>query len=97
MRHCAFIHQYLKLNGWCVLSTPCNVLNTSHGDSQAVEEDVIPLSEPVTTKDGEVLDSLNIRKGDGIIIPIYAIHRSKMIWGEDAEEWKPERWFNPLP
>ena len=26
-----------------------------------------------------------------------ALNRSKAIWGEDAEEWKPERWLSPLP
>ena len=38
-----------------------------------------------------------IEKGSWIHIPILAINRSKAIWGEDALEWKPERWLAPLP
>lgn len=24
-------------------------------------------------------------------------NRNKALWGEDADEWKPERWLLPLP
>ncbi|EOA34088.1 hypothetical protein CARUB_v10021589mg [Capsella rubella] len=29
-----------------------------------------------------------------IIIPIYALGRMRSVWGEDASEFKPERWFS---
>ncbi|KAJ5937585.1 Benzoate 4-monooxygenase [Penicillium verhagenii] len=32
--------------------------------------------------------------GDVLSVPSYTIHRSKTIWGDDAEEFVPERW-NP--
>lgn len=36
-----------------------------------------------------------ISKGSAIIIPILALNRSKKLWGDDAFEFKPERWENP--
>ncbi|CAG8599662.1 4684_t:CDS:2 [Acaulospora morrowiae] len=36
-----------------------------------------------------------IPKHTPIVIPIAAIHKLPAIWGEDAEEFKPERWLNP--
>ena len=32
-----------------------------------------------------------------IIIPILALNRDKKLWGEDAHEWKPDRFLSPLP
>ena len=37
----------------------------------------------------------SIRAGDHIIISIAAINQLKEIWGDDAEEFRPERWNNP--
>lgn len=33
-----------------------------------------------------------VTKGTSIYIDIHVMHRRKDIWGEDALEWKPERW-----
>lgn len=33
-----------------------------------------------------------IRKGTAIFVFIYAMHRLKEIWGEDAETFRPDRW-----
>ena len=30
--------------------------------------------------------------GTALSVPAYTIHHSKEIWGDDAEEFKPERW-----
>lgn len=32
--------------------------------------------------------------GDVLSVPSYTVHRSKEIWGADAEEFVPERWEN---
>lgn len=32
-----------------------------------------------------------------VTIGIRACNRNKDIWGDDALEWKPERWLKPLP
>lgn len=33
-----------------------------------------------------------IKKGELIIIPIMAMNRDKSLWGDDAAEFRPERW-----
>lgn len=35
--------------------------------------------------------------GTVLSVPTYSIHRSKEIWGPDADEFRPERWFNVTP
>ena len=38
-----------------------------------------------------------VKKGQNINYTVYAMHRRKDIYGEDAEEFKPERWENLRP
>ncbi|KAI9572414.1 cytochrome P450 [Boletus coccyginus] len=59
----------------------------------AIEDDVIPLSEPIRTKSGEMVDSLTIAKGTRVVIPMESINRSAAIWGEDAKVFRPSRWL----
>jgi len=33
-----------------------------------------------------------IRKGQVVAFGVYGMHRRKDIWGEDADEFRPERW-----
>ena len=47
------------------------------------EDDVLPFSKVV------------IPKGETIAISIYHIHRNRQIYGEDAEDFRPERWEDP--
>ncbi|KAE8250685.1 hypothetical protein A4X13_0g4493 [Tilletia indica] len=66
---------------------------------QATEDAVIPLSKAYPKagkagKKGETFDSVFIPKGAEIFIPIQVIQASPEIWGEDALDFKPERWFN---
>ncbi|KAI0075930.1 cytochrome P450 [Panus rudis PR-1116 ss-1] len=68
-----------------------------HNLRSAVKDDVIPLNEPFVDKHGNVCKEIRIAKGDMLMIPIIALNRSKRIWGEDAYEFKPERWENPPP
>ncbi|KAF4577163.1 hypothetical protein EYR36_005150 [Pleurotus pulmonarius] len=61
----------------------------------ATVDDEIPLSQPVTDVNGDVHHSIRIRKGQNVMIPISAVNLYKPIWGEDAEEFKPDRWLSP--
>ncbi|KZT22679.1 cytochrome P450 [Neolentinus lepideus HHB14362 ss-1] len=60
----------------------------------AVEDDVIPLSTPITTADGEAVDRILVAKGTQITIPIACVNRSEAIWGPDSKEFVPERWLD---
>ncbi|KAI9513467.1 cytochrome P450, partial [Russula earlei] len=51
---------------------------------------VVPLSEPFIDRYG--VKRHEFRHGDVVVIPILAVHRMKSLWGEDADEFKPERW-----
>ncbi|KAI0824809.1 cytochrome P450 [Trametes gibbosa] len=55
-------------------------------------DDVIPVSKPVIDRYGKEYHGIRIAKGNKVVIPILAMHRSKEIWGEDVLEFKPERW-----
>jgi cytochrome P450 len=39
-------------------------------------------------------DGHKLEKGDGVYYLAYAMGRMSSIWGEDAEEFRPERWIN---
>ncbi|KAH8102315.1 cytochrome P450 [Cristinia sonorae] len=61
----------------------------------AAKADRIPVSVPYKDKNGVEKDFIEMAAGDLVSIPILALHRDKQIWGEDALEFKPERWEHP--
>ena len=63
----------------------------------AAKDDVIPLARPLRLPNGEVTDHVAVAKGQEVAVPIGYINTAKEFWGEDAGEWKPERWLAPLP
>ncbi|PIL33307.1 cytochrome P450 [Ganoderma sinense ZZ0214-1] len=58
---------------------------------------VLPLMEPVRGVDGTLLSEIAVPKGSILFVNLRAVNTYKAVWGEDALEWKPERWLNPLP
>ena len=58
---------------------------------------MLPLRTPVCGVDGREILSVPVPKGTNVTIGIAALNRDKALWGEDALEWKPERWLEPLP
>ncbi|KAH7907652.1 cytochrome P450 [Hygrophoropsis aurantiaca] len=56
-------------------------------------DDVIPLSEPVKTVSGEMVDHVLILKGTTVIVQIITVNRSEAFWGPDEKKFKPERWL----
>lgn len=58
----------------------------------------MPLQHPILAKDGKTqIKEIAVKKGTRVTIAIYAANRSKKLWGDDVEDWKPERWLKPLP
>ncbi|KAI0918769.1 hypothetical protein AcV7_006907 [Taiwanofungus camphoratus] len=61
----------------------------------ALRDDVIPLSKPVRTRDGEALTSLRVKAGQVIHIPFTTMQVNTAVWGPSAAEFHPERWITP--
>ncbi|KAK1222813.1 hypothetical protein PQX77_014341 [Marasmius sp. AFHP31] len=64
---------------------------------EAVADDVIPLESPVVDASGSVLREIPVTKGQRVYAGVYNYNRLKEVWGEDAEEWKPERFLDTKP
>ncbi|KAI9068652.1 cytochrome P450 [Trametes sanguinea] len=60
----------------------------------ATADDVIPVEEPFIDRYGKLQNSIRVSKGTPIFIPILSLNRYKKLWGDDADEFKPERWEN---
>lgn len=58
---------------------------------------VLPLSAPITGVDGSTISEILVPKDTAIMVGIFSSNRNKAVWGEDAREWKPERWLSGLP
>ena len=57
----------------------------------------MPLSKPIRGLDGTLINEIPVPEGTIVLIGMLASNRNAELWGPDAEEWKPERWLNPLP
>ncbi|KAI0754308.1 cytochrome P450 [Daedaleopsis nitida] len=58
---------------------------------------VLPLSRPIKGVDGSMINEIVVPKDTTVAIGILSANRNKAMWGEDAMDWKPERWLGPLP
>ncbi|KAI0718740.1 cytochrome P450 [Cerioporus squamosus] len=61
------------------------------------EDVVLPLSEPTRGLDGSLISEVPLPKDTMVFVGIMSCNTNKTVWGEDAYEWKPERWLSPLP
>ncbi|KAJ6561566.1 cytochrome P450 monooxygenase [Mycena vulgaris] len=64
---------------------------------QTTKDASLPLLHPVRGTDGRDLSSIHVPKGTDVFINILGANHHRATWGEDASEWKPERWLSPLP
>ncbi|KAG8933005.1 hypothetical protein FRC00_013746 [Tulasnella sp. 408] len=78
----AVVRENLRLNSALDATFRCAGQDTS-----------IPVSTPYIDKSGVERREVGVGAGEQIVIPIWLINRDKEIWGEDAEEFKPERWL----
>lgn len=61
---------------------------------RVLEDVIIPLSKPIKLKNGEITDSVLLKKGDNIVLCTSVVNKSKDIWGLDAHVFRPERWLD---
>ncbi|EIW75879.1 cytochrome P450 [Coniophora puteana RWD-64-598 SS2] len=60
----------------------------------AGEDDIIPLSQPVTDASGKLVDHVTVTKGTLVTVPITYANRSVKFWGPRSREFVPERWLD---
>ncbi|KAF8756134.1 cytochrome p450 [Rhizoctonia solani] len=66
-----------------------------HIERVAAEHTVLRFGNRVQTSDGAEISEVAIKAGQTIIIPIMAMNRLKSVWGDDADDFNPERWLDP--
>ncbi|TYG93238.1 hypothetical protein ES288_A11G094700v1 [Gossypium darwinii] len=54
----------------------------------------VPVDAKVSLADDTLPDGFSARKGDMIAYQPYAMGRMRFIWGDNAEEFRPERWLD---
>jgi cytochrome P450 len=54
----------------------------------------VPVDPKLCLADDILPDGFSVNKGDLVMYKPYAMGRMKYVWGEDAEEFKPERWLD---
>ncbi|KAK0480750.1 cytochrome P450, partial [Armillaria novae-zelandiae] len=64
------------------------------GLREVARDDVIPLSKPITLRDGSVVKEVPVSKGTTVYISIAGYNRNEDIFGEDTHSFKPERWLD---
>ncbi|KAI0733602.1 cytochrome P450 [Fomitopsis betulina] len=64
---------------------------------RATKDTVLPLCAPIYDANGTQMDEIAVPKGSKLLVDFFGCNTSKTLWGEDAYEWKPERWMSPLP
>ncbi|KAF7969971.1 hypothetical protein HWV62_25452 [Athelia sp. TMB] len=66
-------------------------------DRVARKDTILPLSRPIIGLDGTTIHEITVPKGTTVTIAIMRANTDPEIWGDDAHEWKPERWLTSLP
>ncbi|XP_008809790.1 cytochrome P450 704C1-like isoform X2 [Phoenix dactylifera] len=54
----------------------------------------VPLNPKICFADDTLPDGHDVKKGDMVVYMPYVMGRMKFIWGDDAEDFRPERWLN---
>lgn len=89
-----------------ILSTPTSVCGYEEQNKMeylgAIFKEVLRLQPiaPAALRNvpaGETIDGKVLDREASIIIPYAPLHRNKKLWGEDADEFKPERWLGESP
>lgn len=67
------------------------VSSSHHGRTHVCPSQISP------GDDGTYMREVLVPKNTNVIVSILNSNRDPGIWGDDALEWKPERWLSPLP
>ncbi|CAN6692953.1 unnamed protein product [Malus baccata var. baccata] len=54
----------------------------------------IPLNAKICSSDDTWPDGFSVRKGDMVAYNAYSMGRMKDLWGDDAQDFRPERWVD---
>ncbi|KAI9084545.1 hypothetical protein K1719_033533 [Acacia pycnantha] len=54
----------------------------------------VPVDPKMCFSDDTLPDGFRVNKGDTVAYQPYAMGRMKFLWGDDAEEFRPERWLD---
>ncbi|WMV11379.1 hypothetical protein MTR67_004764 [Solanum verrucosum] len=63
-------------------------------EQMTIPEAELSAGSKICFSDDTLPDGFNVNKGDMVSYLPYAMGRMKFIWGDDAEEYKPERWLD---
>ncbi|KAM5533683.1 hypothetical protein V8D89_012650 [Ganoderma adspersum] len=93
---------YDRLNDLPFLDSVCRETLRLYGPvrtlvRRAMEDTVLPLHEPIRGTDGALITEVAVPKGTVAVLNLGACNTNKAVWGEDAYEWKPDRFLSPLP
>lgn len=55
----------------------------------------MPVEFPLRNAAGEEVRAVHVPAGTNVVISILGANRNKAVWGDDADEWRPERWLTP--
>jgi cytochrome P450 len=65
-----------------------------HMSRKVLKATTLPLQFPVRSSSGAKISSIAVHEKALIVISILAANRNRTMWGDDANEWKPERWLS---
>ncbi|KAM5535768.1 hypothetical protein V8D89_010582 [Ganoderma adspersum] len=93
---------YDRLNDLPFLDSVCRETLRLYGPvrtlaRRAAGDTVLPLHEPIRGTDGTLITEVAVPKGTVAVLNLGACNTNKAVWGEDAYEWKPDRFLAPLP
>lgn len=80
------------------LDAMCREILRFHSPAHSIprtcaQDNVIPLSKPITLRDGSTTSEIRIGRGDDIVIPQKWMNVDPALWGPDADVFRPERWL----
>ncbi|VDB91027.1 unnamed protein product [Peniophora sp. CBMAI 1063] len=60
----------------------------------ATQDDVIPLSKPIRTSEGEEISEVLVPKDTRVFVSSIGYSLNENVWGTDANVWRPARWMD---